>query len=82
MRLVVAFLPIQVLRFRFGAGHRVPFLIMDGTKKTSMSSPLSSVPLRDVDAVLELQDGVVYAGVSFGAAGKSVAGECVFQTGD
>ena len=55
---------------------------MDGSKKTLTSFPLSSVPLHDVDAVLELQDGAAYAGVSFGASGKSVAGECVFQTGD
>lgn len=43
---------------------------------------LSSVPLHNVDTVLELQDGAVYAGVSFGAPAKSVAGECVFQTGN
>jgi len=55
---------------------------MNGNKKTSASSPLSSVPLHDVDAVLELQDGAAYAGVSFGASGKSVTGECVFQTGN
>ncbi|KAI8976280.1 carbamoyl-phosphate synth [Trametes punicea] len=34
-----------------------------------------------VDAVLELADGTAFRGVSFGAEGKSVAGECVFQTG-
>lgn len=55
---------------------------MNENKKSTASSPLSSVPLRDVDAILELQDGAAYAGVSFGALGKSVAGECVFQTGD
>lgn len=33
------------------------------------------------DAILELSDGSIYPGISFGAAGKSVAGECVFQTG-
>ncbi|KAH7103491.1 carbamoyl-phosphate synth [Auriculariales sp. MPI-PUGE-AT-0066] len=33
------------------------------------------------DAVLELGDGTAYSGISFGAPGKSVAGECVFQTG-
>lgn len=31
--------------------------------------------------VLELADGVAYAGFGFGAEGKSVSGECVFQTG-
>ena len=33
------------------------------------------------DAVLELADGIAFRGISFGAEGKSVAGECVFQTG-
>ncbi|KAI1787477.1 hypothetical protein LXA43DRAFT_1028840 [Ganoderma leucocontextum] len=36
---------------------------------------------KPVDAVLELADGTVFRGISFGAEGKSVAGECVFQTG-
>lgn len=35
----------------------------------------------DIDAVLELSDGSAYQGISFGAEGKSIAGECVFQTG-
>ncbi|KZP08038.1 small subunit of carbamoyl phosphate synthase, partial [Athelia psychrophila] len=30
---------------------------------------------------LELGDGTTYRGIGFGAEGKSVAGECVFQTG-
>ena len=34
------------------------------------------------DAVLELADGTAFRGISFGADGKSVAGECVFQTGE
>ncbi|KIY73951.1 carbamoyl-phosphate synth [Cylindrobasidium torrendii FP15055 ss-10] len=33
------------------------------------------------DAVLELGDGSAFRGVSFGAENKSIAGECVFQTG-
>ncbi|KAH9475221.1 Protein pyrABCN [Psilocybe cubensis] len=33
------------------------------------------------DAILELIDGTAYRGISFGAEGKSVSGECVFQTG-
>ncbi|TDL24366.1 carbamoyl-phosphate synth [Rickenella mellea] len=33
------------------------------------------------NAVLELSDGNAFRGISFGASGKSVAGECVFQTG-
>jgi carbamoyl-phosphate synthase / aspartate carbamoyltransferase len=32
-------------------------------------------------AVLELSDGSTFQGISFGAEGKSIAGECVFQTG-
>lgn len=34
------------------------------------------------DAVLELVDGTAFRGISFGAEGKSIAGECVFQTGE
>lgn len=34
-----------------------------------------------LDAVLELQDGSAFKGISFGAEARSVAGECVFQTG-
>lgn len=37
--------------------------------------------LPSANAVLELADGTRYEGISFGAAGKSIAGECVFQTG-
>ncbi|KAF9242852.1 hypothetical protein BU15DRAFT_86655 [Melanogaster broomeanus] len=33
------------------------------------------------DAVLELSDGTACRGISFGAEEKSIAGECVFQTG-
>ena len=44
----------------------------------------ASLPSHDFSqsemAVLQLQDGSVYQGFSFGAR-KSVAGECVFQTG-
>jgi hypothetical protein len=49
---------------------------MDGLTK---SSPTTSNGI--FDAVLELSDGSIYPGISFGAVGKSVAGECVFQTG-
>ena len=58
---------------------------------TLMSSrqPLSSLPVAaDLEgnhgisyATLALQDGSAYQGISFGAE-KSVAGECVFQTGE
>ncbi|KAG5636336.1 hypothetical protein H0H81_008387 [Sphagnurus paluster] len=33
------------------------------------------------EAILELMDGSTFRGFSFGAQGKSIAGECVFQTG-
>jgi len=72
------FLPILCLEL----GTSSHIFIMNGSKKTSTPPPLSSLPIHAVDAVLELQDGAVYAGVSFGASAKSVAGECVFQTGD
>ena len=34
-----------------------------------------------LDGVLELADGSAFRGISFGAQGKSISGECVFQTG-
>ena len=50
------------------------------------ASPVTSPSLRDdgselADGILELIDGSAYRGISFGAEGKSIAGECVFQTG-
>lgn len=47
--------------------------------------PASAPPMggqQAQDMVLELADGTSYTGVSFGAEGKSVSGECVFQTGE
>ncbi|KAG6885102.1 hypothetical protein C0993_005869 [Termitomyces sp. T159_Od127] len=43
------------------------FIAVDGVERT--------------ESVLELADGSAFRGISFGAEGKSVAGECVFQTG-
>ena len=45
--------------------------------------PVASAPTdrSSIDAVLELADGTAFRGISFGAEGKSVSGECVFQTG-
>lgn len=49
--------------------------------------PVTAAPLGDdgavepQDGLLELADGSAFRGISFGAEGKSVAGECVFQTG-
>ncbi|KAG6819808.1 hypothetical protein H0H93_008458 [Arthromyces matolae] len=34
-----------------------------------------------LEGILELADGSAFRGISFGAEGKSIAGECVFQTG-
>jgi len=53
---------------------------------TVPAPPVTSATLRDdgtemVDGVIELADGTAYRGISFGAEGKSVSGECVFQTG-
>jgi hypothetical protein len=47
------------------------------------ASPVVAAYLSDewVDGVLELTDGSSYRGISFGAQGKSISGECVFQTG-
>lgn len=36
---------------------------------------------RESKMVLELADGTAFQGFSFGAKGKSISGECVFQTG-
>ncbi|OJA11339.1 hypothetical protein AZE42_04930 [Rhizopogon vesiculosus] len=37
--------------------------------------------LSSSEAILELNDGSAFRGISFGAQNKSVSGECVFQTG-
>lgn len=39
-------------------------------------------PSRAGNTVLELSDGSAFQGISFGATDRSVAGECVFQTGE
>lgn len=50
--------------------------------------PVTTAPVGDdgvvepQDGLLELIDGSAFRGISFGAEGKSVAGECVFQTGE
>ncbi|KAI1305399.1 Carbamoyl-phosphate synthase, partial [Mortierella claussenii] len=46
--------------------------------------PVTAPPCEQADATvatLVLQDGSSYQGISFGAEVKSIAGECVFQTG-
>jgi hypothetical protein len=37
---------------------------------------------KEPKMVLELADGTAFQGFSFGAKGKSISGECVFQTGE
>lgn len=56
------------------------------TKANCGPPPISSPLFKDekcspADAILELGDGSTFRGIGFGAEGKSVAGECVFQTG-
>jgi hypothetical protein len=34
------------------------------------------------DSILQLADDSIFSGINFGAEGKSVTGECVFQTGE
>ncbi|KAF9221125.1 carbamoyl-phosphate synth [Gyrodon lividus] len=56
-----------------------------GRVKGHPAPPVTFSPMQaghtPLDAVLELSDGTAYRGISFGAEEKSVAGECVFQTG-
>ena len=46
-----------------------------------MPSNMTDSSSKNANAILELSDGSAYQGISFGATDKSVAGECVFQTG-
>ena len=43
--------------------------------------PVYSPVDQEAQSILLLDDGTAYAGVSFGAS-RSIAGECVFQTGN
>jgi len=59
---------------------------LPSTSYSFPASPVTTPPVRDdaveiAHAVLELADGTAFKGYSFGAEGKSVSGECVFQTG-
>lgn len=54
----------------------------NGNGAQRMLSPLvADETLHQDSAVLELADGTLFRGTSFGAPGKSISGECVFQTG-
>ncbi|KIJ53375.1 hypothetical protein M422DRAFT_25753 [Sphaerobolus stellatus SS14] len=68
-----------------------PVAVPNGTAALSPlpAAPVTAAPAVDakiplsppLEAVLELEDGTAFRGRSFGAEGKSVSGECVFQTG-
>ena len=63
--------------FNNGAGNGFP------AAPASWALPAGrDAPSRASNAVLELSDGSAFQGISFGATDKSVAGECVFQTGE
>ncbi|WFD43066.1 Carbamoyl-phosphate synthase [Malassezia psittaci] len=54
------------------------------SRAPSPALPATSNPVGEESGssmVLELADGTEYQGISFGAEGKSISGECVFQTG-
>ena len=59
-----------------GAGHlHEPVCFPSGVDADPTAAPSAN------KMVLELVDGTAFQGFSFGAKGKSVSGECVFQTG-
>ncbi|WVQ82025.1 carbamoyl-phosphate synthase, large subunit [Cryptococcus sp. DSM 104549] len=63
------------------AGSLYPPATLKGIDYEGMpAEPVWEDSMGEPDAVLELADGLALAGHSFGAK-KSVAGECVFQTG-
>lgn len=72
---------------RKGRGFAVTVADHDQTHPRStqaMSSsglPRVNAGVPSPDSALQLADGSVFSGISFGAEDKSVAGECVFQTG-
>ena len=54
------------------------------SRSPSPAPPAASAPLGQHAAspmMIELADGTEYQGISFGAEGKSISGEVVFQTG-
>ncbi|KAG7088179.1 hypothetical protein E1B28_012198 [Marasmius oreades] len=66
-----------------------PTLLRSPASQYQVPTPLATTVQGDrndnedslIEAVLELSDGSAYRGISFGTQSKSVAGECVFQTG-
>jgi len=62
--------------------HSHPFLPQPTHAMSSGLSSPTSVNIPSPDCTLCLADGSVFSGISFGTEGKSVAGACVFQTGE
>ncbi|KAG6902396.1 hypothetical protein C0995_000601 [Termitomyces sp. Mi166 len=62
-----------------------PVLSRSPSAANILAPPASATIVADgveqTEGVLELADGSAFRGISFGAEGKSIAGECVFQTG-
>lgn len=58
------------------------FPAFDESAAADGQASTSALPIPATDKmVLELADGTAFEGFSFGAPGKSISGECVFQTG-
>lgn len=60
---------------------RTASIIPNGGPAPPVTAPSTSDAIKPPICVLELSDGSAFKGISFGAEAKSVAGECVFQTG-
>jgi carbamoyl-phosphate synthase/aspartate carbamoyltransferase len=63
-----------------------PALSRVSSNLVNLPAPVTAAPVGDndvepLDGLFELLDGSAFRGISFGAEGKSVTGECVFQTG-
>lgn len=64
------------------AANATPLPALSPRSPTAPHRPVTAYEDKDVTtAALVLQDGSSYQGISFGAEGKSISGECVFQTG-
>lgn len=70
--------PVRPPLSRAASGFNQPTPLATSAIFHDETSPTESNAL---EAVLELSDGTSCRGISFGAEGRSVAGECVFQTG-
>src|SRR5689334_9222394 len=60
-----------------------PYFISQGSDKPARDSvpELDTAAAPPATATLVLQNSTYFQGYSFGAEGKSISGECVFQTG-